>query len=462
MTARFLIPATLLAASPLLLAGEVTFNRDVAPILYHRCTTCHHANDIAPMSLITYKEARPWAAAIREAVLTRQMPPWKADPHYGAWSNDWSLNASEIDTIRDWVDQGAHEGDPAALPPAPVFSTDWKIGKPDMVFSIPTHTVTADGPDEYETFTVPTHFTEDKWIMAAELRPGNRKIVHHAHTWVSDPPWFEKENAKKDLSGKPEKAYADFLRIHEGKLSWVRYDAPVIDDGCVVDDNAYLPGEKPSDAEFGDWGIFSSYLPGREPDVYPEGTARKIPAGAEITFQIHYSKTTRKEETDTTSLGIIFAKEPPKIVAKRVDFSNYLFRIPAGAPDVEVSECHTFKQDLYVTSLTPHMHLRGKDARFEVTYPDGKKETLLFVPHYNFHWQITYRTAEPKFLPAGTRLAIISHFDNSANNPLNPDPTKVVRWGEASEMEMMDGWIEYVDALPGGAKQVTAQAHQAN
>ena len=153
---------------------------------------------------------------------------------------------------------------------------------------------------------------------------------------------------------------------------------------------------------------------------------------------------------DVTSVGLIFAPGPPRQVAKRVDLSNYFFRIPAGDGNVEVTECHTFKQDLYVTSLTPHMHLRGKDARFEVTYPDGRKETLLSVPHYNFNWQITYRMAAPKFIPKGTRLAIISHFDNSANNPLNPDPSKVVRWGEASEMEMMDGWIEYLDTPPGG------------
>jgi hypothetical protein len=152
-------------------------------------------------------------------------------------------------------------------------------------------------------------------------------------------------------------------------------------------------------------------------------------------------------------VGLIFAKESPKQVAKRVDLSNYFFRIPAGDPNVEVTECHTFKKDMYLTSLTPHMHLRGKDSRFEATYPDGRKETLLLVPHYNFNWQITYRMEEPKFIPKGTRLAIISHFDNSLNNPLNPDPAKVVRWGEASEMEMMDGWIEYVDAPPGGKGQ---------
>ena len=450
--------ATLFPAASPLLCGDITYSADVAPILYKHCATCHHPDDIAPMALLTYQQTRPWAAAIREAVLTRQMPPWKADPRYGKWSNDWSLSDQEIATIKGWVDQGAREGDPQRSPAPPVFSTDWRIGKPDVVISIPPHSLTADGPDEYEYFTVPTNFTEDKWVVAAELRPGNRKIVHHAHVFVSAPAKPKPANAKKEEPADPQSAYADWLRVHEGKLSWMRYEAPVIDDGCIVDDNSYWPGDKPRDENFGSGGLISSYLPGRGPDVYPQGTARKIPAGSNIGFQIHYSKATKKPEMDTTSVGLIFAKEPPQQVAKRVDLSNYFFRIPAGDPNVEVTECHTFKQDMYLTSLTPHMHLRGKDARFDATYPDGRKETLLLVPHYNFNWQITYRMEEPKFIPKGTRLAIVSHFDNSPNNPLNPDPAKVVRWGEASEMEMMDGWIEYLDAPRGRPAQPQVHA----
>ncbi len=455
MNLRALSLAAALFPVTLSLPGaELTYSAGIAPIIYKHCSTCHHPDDIAPMSLLTYRQTRPWAAAIREAVLTRQMPPWKADPRYGKWSNDWSLSAAEIDAIKSWVDRGAPEGDPARAPVPPVYSTAWKIGQPDAIIPIPPHTLAPGGPDEYEHFTVPTNFTEDKWVVAAELRPGNRKIVHHAHVFVEAPAKPKSEAAKttKDEPADPQNAYASWLRVHEGKLSWIRYDAPVIDDGCIVDDNSYWPGSKPKDENFGSWGMLGSYLPGREPDVYPEGTARKIPAGSNLSFQIHYSKATKKEETDITSVGLIFAKAPPRQIAKRVDLSNYFFRIPAGDPNVEVSECHTFKQDLYLTSLTPHMHLRGKDARFEVTYPGGRKETLLLVPHYNFNWQITYRLEDPKFIPKGARLAIVSHFDNSPNNPLNPDPTKVVRWGEASEMEMMDGWIEYLDASPSAAK----------
>jgi hypothetical protein len=230
--------------------------------------------------------------------------------------------------------------------------------------------------------------------------------------------------------------------VREGTESWIREDAPVIDDGCAIDDNGLLPGRKQS--ELGT--LLSSYLPGRAPDVYPEGTARRIPAGSSLSFQIHYSRTTGKTETDVTSVGLIFAKQPPRQIARRIDLSNQMFRIPAGDANHQVSECHTFQKDMYITSLTPHMHLRGKAMTISVTYPDGRKETLLNVPDYNFHWQITYRAAKPIFIPSGTRLEITAHFDNSRNNPLNPDPMKPVRWGSASETEMMDGWIEFLDA----------------
>jgi hypothetical protein len=183
-----------------------------------------------------------------------------------------------------------------------------------------------------------------------------------------------------------------------------------------------------------------------------------VKAGSKLNFQIHYSRATGKPETDITSVGLVFAKEPPKQVARRIDLSNHMFLIPAGDPNHEVTECHTFGKDMYITSLTPHMHLRGKSMRMDVTYPDGRVETLLNVPAYDFNWQITYRTEQPIFIPNGTRLKIDAYFDNSANNRANPDPTKVIRWGAASEVEMMDGWVEYVDAVPGQAPPVTITA----
>lgn len=437
-----LIALALIAGPAIFAAEHVTYNRDVAPIIYQHCAGCHHANDIAPMALLTYQETRPWAAAIKEAVVTRKMPPWKADPHYGKWLNDPSLNERDIATIKAWADGDKLEGDAKDLPVAPVFTSDWKIGKPDVIIAIPEHHLTATGPDEYEYITVPTNFKEDTWVVAAELRPSNRKVVHHAHVYVTAPPKPKTEGA--DTPKDPVADFRSWLIVKEGKLNHMRPEAPVIDNGCAVDDNGLLPGKHSDD----EGGMISSYLPGREPDVYPAGTARKIPAGSNVTFQIHYSKTTGKEEIDITSVGLLLAQAPPAQVARRIDLSNLMFRLPAGDPNTEVTECHTMTKDMYLTSLNPHMHLRGKDMRFEVTYPDGRKQTLLNVPRYNFHWQQTYKMSTPLFIPKGTRMAIIAHFDNSANNSYNPDPSKTVRWGEASEMEMMDGWVEYVDALP--------------
>lgn len=424
--------------------AEVTFNKDVAPILYQHCVACHHPNDIAPMSLITYSQVKPWANSIKEAVLMRKMPPWKADPHFGKWSNDTSLSLAEIEVLKAWADGGKIEGDAKDLPAAPVFEEGWRIGKPDQVISIPEHKLEGSGPDEYVSIHVPTNFTEDRWVVAAELRPRNRKVVHHAHVFVSVPPPPAAAPAEgKKPAPDPVRQYANYLMVHQGTLSWVRPDAPVINDGCAVDDNGQIPGHVE-----GELSLLSSYLPGRGADVYPEGTARKIPAGATLDFQIHYSHATKKTEVDATSVGLIFAKEPPRQPSHRLDFGNHLFRIPAGSADQEVTECHTFTKDIYITSLTPHMHYRGKSMRIVAAYPDGRKETLLYVPEYNFNWQITYRPVEPIHLPKGSRVEIEAHFDNSRNNPLNPDPAQVVRWGSASESEMMDGWVEYLDSPP--------------
>ena len=396
------------------------------------------------MSLITYQETRPWAAAIRQAVTTRKMPPWKADPHFGKWSNDSRLSDAQIATLKAWADGQKLEGKPGDLPAAPKFSDGWKIGKPDLVVAVPEFKLAAGVADEYASVDVPTNFTEDRWIVAAELRPGNRKIVHHAHVFVNEAQ--PKPPASKNTSpaNNPAADYAKWLVVSEGTLQWMRPEAPVIDDGCVVDDNGMLPGRKL--AQMGN--LLSSYLPGRAAEHFPEGTARKIPAGSTLHFQIHYARTTGKVETDISSVGFVFAKKPPQRVLYYSYVSNQLFRIPPGAADHVVTSCHTFDKDLLITSLTPHMHLRGKAMRYVARYPDGRSETLLYVPAYDFNWQFTYHAKEPIRIPKGTRIEVTGEFDNSSNNRWNPDPKQAVRWGAASEMEMMDGWMEYVEAKP--------------
>jgi hypothetical protein len=307
------------------------------------------------------------------------------------------------------------------------------------VISIPEHKIEGSGPDEYSYFSVPTNFKEDRWIEAAELRPSNRKIVHHAHVFV------EGDSEKKVAPAKdPTADYNRWLILHEGTLSWMRPDAPVIDNGCAVDDNGLPPGRKLAELE----SLLSSYLPGRDAEIFPQGTARKIPAGATLNFKIHYSRTTGKAETDTTSVGLVFAKKPPEHILYYTFLSNQMFRIPPGDPDHTVTDCHTFDKDIQITSLTPHMHLRGKAMRYIAHYPDGHTQTLLSVPAYEFNWQITYQAQNPILLRKGTRMEVIGEFDNSVNNPRNPDPKSAVRWGAASENEMMDGWVEYVDKAP--------------
>ncbi|MGH9839240.1 MAG: c-type cytochrome [Blastocatellia bacterium] len=411
-------------------ATEITFSKDVAPIFYKRCVHCHHPDDVAPMSLLNYSEARPWAKSIREAVVTRRMPPWHADPRYGRFENDPSLSQEEIDTIRAWVDQGAKEGDRKVLPPA--FTEGWRIGKPDAIISMPAeYNIAPNAPDDYQNFpNIPTNFKEDVWIKAIELRPGNRRVVHHAHVFLTRP-----KSAKNGTAAG--QSLLERYTYTEQTLLRMRPEAPVIDDACRDIGEGGLPDRKFHE----ETQILTTYVPGRAPEVYPDGYARLIPAGSTIGFQIHYAKGIGKEEKDRTSVGLIFAEGPPKKVLRRLDMDAFLFRIPPGAANHEVTFCYEFKQDSRLLALTPHMHLRGKAMKWELLRPDAVKETLLFIPRYDFNWQIEYKMKELISVPKGSRLIITAHFDNSANNPANPDPTKTVRWGAPTTDEMAASWV---------------------
>lgn len=434
--------------------SEVTFSKNVAPIFFEKCASCHRPNDIAPMSLLSYQSARPWAKSIREAVLSRKMPPWHADPAYGEFKDDTRLSAQQIETIRAWVDQGAKEGDPRDLPPVPEIVDGWRIGKPDLVLSMPNeYTIPASGPDDYQRFSgIPTNFKEDVWISAIELRPGNRKVVHHAHVYITPP--------KPAGDAEREQSLFEKYTYKDGTVLHMRPEAPVVDDACRDIGEGGLPDQKyHEEAE-----ELATYVPGRAPEIYPEGYARLIPAGSTITFEIHYSKTTGKEAKDRSSVGFIFAKNPRKVL-RRLDMDAYLFKIPAGDSNHEVTFCHEFRENVNLLSFTPHMHLRGKDMRWELVGPDAVKRTLMFIPHYDFNWQMQYALKEPVAAPKGSRLVISAHFDNSANNPFNPDPNKTIRWGEPTTDEMAATWVMYelVEERPIGAEArksaAIAQAH---
>ena len=425
---------------------EVTFSKDVAPIVYEHCAECHRPHDIGPFSVLTYKEVLPWKESIREKVSAREMPPWHADSHFGEFLNDRRLSKKDIETIVTWVAQGAKEGDPKDLPKPPKFFPGWKIGKPDYVLAMSEdYTIAAHAPDSYVYVTFPTRFKEDRWVQAAEILPGNREIVHHVIAHVLTP---------EALSGGAKRVNAEFpqadaepsIFYKEGSLSRVKMNAPVIDDGANAPNGGSLFKGRTGDGAAEYSVLLASYAPGKGPDVYPPGTAKLIPAGSTIILQIHYSSFHGAIETpqrDRTIVGLIFAKEPPTRRAVTFTVPNHFFKIPAGAANHKVTAAYTFDREVQLISYMPHMHLRGKDMKYEVVFPDGRRETLLWVPKFEFNWQTVYRLKNPMMIPKGSKIIVTAHFDNSARNKHNPDPTKAVRWGDPSYDEMMIGWLEY-------------------
>ncbi len=386
-------------AAPAAADSAPTFTRDVAPIFYEHCAECHRPTMFAPMSLMTYDAARPYARSIKQKVASKQMPPWGADPQYGTFRNDPRLSQKDIDTIVAWVDAGAPKGDDKDLPAAPRFAAEgWTIGKPDAVFAMEeSYEIPASGTIEYKYFRVPTHLTDDKWIQAIEIKPGARSHVHHVIAFTQP-------------AGEP-------LR----------------------------PGGALGPTNIG--GV----TPNKPGVVFPDGVARLLRGNQDIVLQMHYT-TNGTAATDKTEVGIIFAKEAPKKLAAGGFVLNPRFVIPANADNHEVRGVQTIARDTVVTSLTPHMHVRGKDMIYIAHYPDGTDETLLSVPRYDFNWQITYELAQPKVLPAGTKLEVIAHYDNSANNKYNPDPTKDVRWGDQTWEEMMIGFFGSVIDPPAAVR----------
>ena len=400
-------------------ASAPTFSRDVAPIFYGKCISCHRPGEVAPMSLITFREARPWARAIHEKVTTREMPPWHADRRYGVFRNDLSLTQTEIDTIAAWVTGGAREGDAAHLPPLPALTEGWQIGTPDMVFEMPVdYEVPATGTVEYQYFDVPTNFTEDRWMQAGEARPGDRAHVHHIVVYVREP---EPNTRPKVVSVRP--------ILPEGQRP-----SPE-----ALRALAARAGQRPvggGDAMLVNWAV------GEDAPVYLPGTAKRIPAGSTLVFQMHYT-TDGEPGVDRSKLGLIFAKEPPEQEIRTGMILNPVFELPPGAANHEVEAEATFSADVKVWTMHPHMHLRGKDMTYTVTYPDGRTEIVLRVPRFDFGWQTDYWLAEPLLLPRGSKMHVSAHFDNSAANRANPDPTATVRWGDQTWEEMMIGFFTY-------------------
>ncbi|HLX44655.1 MAG TPA: hypothetical protein VKR43_14515 [Bryobacteraceae bacterium] len=440
---RVLIAGLIATSATSAAFAGVSFTKDVAPILYKNCVSCHRPGEMAPMSLLDYQSARPWAKAIQTAVVTQKMPPWFADPRYGHFENDSRLAAKDVETIKNWVAAGAPEGDPKDLPAKPTVYEGWRLGKPDLVIDIGEDFAVPAGRDLYKNFTVQTNFKEGKWIRAAQVLPGNRKVVHHVHFSV-----LADERPLAGVDRTPAPSYFDF----EDGLSRVKADAPVVDDACATD------GGIPNLDGFEE-GSFATMLPGKGPDIFDvngDGSiAKYIPAGAKVRFQIHYAKVD-EPQVDRTSVGLYIASRVPERPLKRVDLRNRFFLIPPGASNHEVKRCYTVEQDKLLLAITPHAHLRAKDATYELIHADGRREILLAVPHYDFNWQLQYRLKDPVLMEQGSRMIVTFHYDNSVNNPANPDAAKAIRWGDRTEDEMMVTWTETLDASPTQRPSVSA------
>ncbi len=387
-------PALTFGATP-----SPTFYKDVLPILQNRCQGCHRPGEAAPMSFLTYQSTRPYAAAIRQAVLSKKMPPWGADGLHGKFKNDPTLSEAEKATLVTWAEAKAPAGHPKDAPAPLKFIEGWNIGKPDVVVAMPeAYQVPATGTVEYTRFIMPLNFTEDRWVSAAELRPGNRAVVHHVIAYIREP-------GSKWLKDAPRNApIVKIAKSDDGPRAWIA---------------GYAPG-----------------VPALPADP---GQAIRVKAGSDVVFEMHYT-TNGQAATDLTKLGLIFAKEQPKEVLATVGVANSKFTIPPGAGAHEVKARWEVPNEMTLVNLTPHMHLRGSAFKYEAVYPTGETEVLLNVPHYDFNWQHTYVLAQPKVLPAGTVINCTALFDNSPNNKFNPDPKSEVRWGDQSWEEMMIGF----------------------
>ena len=401
---------TLIPIASLLYAGTPpTFYKDVLPILQSHCQQCHREGEIAPMPLMTYPQTRPYAAAIREQTKLRKMPPWFADPCCGHFANDPSLSDQQISTLAAWAENRAPAGDPRDAPPQVRWARGWNIQNPDAVLEMPRAVqIPAQGDVPYTYVILPTHFKEDRWVRMSEVRPSNRAVVHHAVAYIREP-------SSSWLKGTPVRVPFSAADLTDEKLR--------------------------RDAMWTTSDILLVYAPGSSPDQWPEGFAKFIPAGSDIVLQMHY--VTRGSRTeDRTSVGLVFSKNPPRKRVLTLQLTNDKFVIPPGDPNHLVTVHGTLPNDALLLSFFPHMHLRGKSFEYNIVEHGKPPRTLLRIPHYDFYWQLSYRLAEPLALKAGTTLQAIATFDNSRNNPHNPNPAATVTWGDQTWAEMMVGFFD--------------------
>jgi peroxiredoxin len=368
--------------------GSITYSRHVADILNRRCVECHREGEIAPFSLTSYRDTIGWESTMAEVILDERMPPWSANPAHGAFRNDARLTDDEKATLLAWIENGCPEGDPADLPAPPQFVTGWGMGEPDLIIPMRDEPfeVPATGTVAYQHFEVDPGFAEDRYVIAGEARPGNRSVVHHIIAYIRPPGHDDQKKLGEMLLG---------------------------------------------------------YAPGSPPVQLLDGDAIRIPKGSKILFELHYTPNGRPQ-SDLSSIGLRFAdqKHVQRLIRPGAVL-NTEFEIPAEAGNHEVVAEQVLDRDIHLLNMSPHMHLRGKSFRYEAFFPDGRHQILLDVPRYDFNWQLRYELLEPLLLPKGTRIRCTAHFDNSSDNPHNPDATQPVRWGAQSWEEMMIGFYNY-------------------
>ncbi len=390
------------------LPEKITYSEHIAQILQKQCQTCHRQGEVAPFTLTDYSDAKAWATEIAEYTQARLMPPWKPAPGYGNFKNERRLPDTEIEMIAHWAESGAPAGDLETVPSAPEFHDGWALGEPDWIAEMPVeYEIEPEGEDEYRQFIIPTHFDTDVYVQAVDVQPGNRKTVHHVIAYL-------------DVNGEARKL-----------------DAQDPKPGYATEGTG--PG-------FDTAGTVGGWAPGVTPVVLPEGVGYLLPKGADIVMQVHYYRTGHLEH-DRTRLGLYFSQTENTAKLHIKEAINSDFVVPAGAERYAVTAHKNFKTDVYLLATMPHMHLIGRDMRLAAVTPNGIRHELIWIQDWDFNWQDIYHYREPLFLPEGTRVELVAHFDNSAGNPANPhDPPIPVGWGEKTTDEMCIGFLYYVKA----------------
>ncbi len=410
MNKTFLAGLVLAAwAAPSAAAEEpVTFNKHVAPILWKNCASCHHTGHVGPFPLVTFKDAAKRADFIREVTATKRMPPWRAEEGHGPFDNERRLNADEIKTLAKWAEAGAPEGDPKDLPPAPKFPEGWQLGEPDLILKMPaSFTVPAGGPDVYRCFVIPIPTAEDRTVAAVEFRPGNQRVIHHASFFLDD----KGQGRKKEQETK------------DGQPGYTSFGGPGITPVGGI----------------GGWGLANL------PRFLPEGTGMLLPRGCDLVMQIHYHPT-GKVETDQSVLGVHFSRKPATKFVTTFQARTTDITIPPGEKRHRVT-CSSapLPADVTVLTVTPHMHFLGREITATAELPGGKKVSLVGIKDWDFHWHERYQFKSPLRLPKGTVVQVEAFYDNSADNPKNPNsPPKLVKYGNNLTDEMVSAHLEVV------------------